>query len=171
MPVIGTPTVLLVTANPADQRLWIDEEMKRVQDELRTSTRQNAPQVVREDAARGEDFLRVLNRYQPQLLHFSGHRDEESRTFVDAEGSTLPLSHDRVVEAPRIAGGVRVAVFMACHSGAVAGRVVEVRGRGHRHGDGTRRRRGALVLGPLLPGARRGPERAAPRFGGRDRPP
>src|SRR5262249_53146923 len=65
--------VLLLSANPIDAPLNIDEEIRAIDAKIRASEHRDSVNLIKHGAVRLEDLPDLLMRYQPHVVHFSGH--------------------------------------------------------------------------------------------------
>jgi hypothetical protein len=112
--------LLFLSANPVDAvaPLRAGEEMRDLQQALQASIDAREVVLAQEWAVRIEDFQQILLRHSPDVVHFSGHGDEDGRLlFEGADGLSRPAAIDAVASVlalfrPRLA----CVVFNACHS-------------------------------------------------------
>lgn len=110
----------MLTANTPDAPLWVEREVKAIKEALWGSAHRNALALQVHPAAAGREFLPQLDRNRPQLLHFSGHGDLDGLCFVGETGDMEVQANTLVVEALRLSPGLRLAVFVSCHSETLA---------------------------------------------------
>src|SRR5262249_7425701 len=65
--------VLLLSANPVDSPLGIDEEFRNIDQRLRSSEHRNQVNLIKHGAVRLADLPVLLMRHTPHIVHFSGH--------------------------------------------------------------------------------------------------
>ena len=81
MPAKSSPTgsvsemikVLLLSANPIDSPLDIDEEFRAIDQKIRSSEHRDHVDLIKHGAVRLEDVAGLLMRHKPHVVHFSGH--------------------------------------------------------------------------------------------------
>ncbi len=120
-------TVLFLAANPLDQDLLrLDEENRTIVEKIRASEHRDAIKLVSRWAVRPGDLQQALNEHQPHIVHFSGHGNQDSIVFQNADGTTKPVSKVAIA-ATLITGGdnVRVVLFNSCFSQGQAKAVTE----------------------------------------------
>ena len=65
--------VLLLSANPIDSPLGIDEEFRAIDQKIRSSEHRDHVDLINHGAVRLEDVPGLLMRHKPHVVHFSGH--------------------------------------------------------------------------------------------------
>ncbi len=124
----GASTVLFWTANPVDtDALRLDEEVRTIEERLRTSDFRDRFVLKQQWAVRPSDLSEGLLRYAPAIVHFSGHGNPTGNIVMeDDTGNALPVSVGALADLFAIAGGsVRCVVFNACYSQTQAEAVAE----------------------------------------------
>lgn len=109
-------TILFLASNPRDQS-WLDleEELRSLEQEIRSTTFRDAVRLFAKSAVRPDDLVRYVREVSPNVIHFSGHGATEGILLRDdSEGY-------RVVEGRQLARflegrGVDLVVLNACHS-------------------------------------------------------
>jgi len=107
--------ILFLASNPeTTSRLDLEEELRSVENELRSVLLRDRICLKASLAVRPDDLVRLLRQEQPTVVHFSGHGSNEGiilRTdsgYVTVTGDSLArLFRDR---------GVRLVVLNACFS-------------------------------------------------------
>ena len=118
------PVILFMGINPKDtQRLRLDEEVKRVKAALDRG-RQNFTFVV-ESAVTDEDLRRLMLRYNPSLVHLSGHglqgKDGGGFKFEDIQGMAHVIRADALADLFKLCQEhVQCVVLNACYSASLA---------------------------------------------------
>jgi hypothetical protein len=118
-----TRTVLFLAASPRDQEpIRPDLELRKIREELQFDPDRDALVLVDHVAARLHDVSRALVRYQPDIVHFSGHGDAEGRLYVeDEEGYSKPTNIDGLAKLFGLhKATIRCVVVNACHSQRLA---------------------------------------------------
>lgn len=121
-------TVLFWAANPIDtDRLRLDEEVRTIDERLRTSAHRERFDLRQQWATRYTDLSDGLLRYQPQIVHFSGHGSPTGTLLLeDSGGRGNAVDTVALADLLRIAGDtVRCVVFNACYSSHQAQAVAE----------------------------------------------
>jgi CHAT domain len=83
---LGIETILYLTASPQDMEpLRSDLEMRKVKERLQLSRHRDRYRIEPCVAARFDDVSQALEDYRPQVVHFSGHGDEDGDLFLEDE--------------------------------------------------------------------------------------
>ncbi len=78
---------LFLSANPTStSRLAIDEEMRAIEQKVRTSEYRNSLVFQTNWAVRPDDLLQLLNQHRPQIVHFSGHGSHTGLCLAGNDG-------------------------------------------------------------------------------------
>jgi Tfp pilus assembly protein PilF len=79
--------VLFLSTNPWDKitRLRIDEEFRQISEKIRLATHRDHMELISEWAVRVGDLQAALLRYQPDIVHFSGHGGEAGGVMLEDE--------------------------------------------------------------------------------------
>lgn len=132
--------VLFLAANPArTARLRLDQEVKAIEEALRSADSPNRFKLEQSWAVGFQDIQDSLLRYRPDIVHLSGHGSSTGRLALEEDSLTRDVSMERVrttanseaeIRAlPRIfaaaRGAIRCVVLNACHSGAAAPGIAE----------------------------------------------
>ena len=119
--------VLFLAANPhPTRRLELDEEIRLIELRLRGSLHRDYIALKSRWALRAEDLLDALNAEAPDIVHFSGHGDQDGICLVDESGGILAVSGVALRDAFASAGkGVRLVVLNSCFSESQATEMVE----------------------------------------------
>ena len=131
--------VLFMAANPSNtSRLRLDQEARAIDQALQTSGLRDRFELEHSWAVGDRDLQESLLRYQPDIVHLSGHGTRSGRVLLEpgslgdnhphptaaagpADDPMLPLA--RIFVAAR--GRIRCAVLNACHSEALARSLAE----------------------------------------------
>jgi hypothetical protein len=116
-------TLLILSANPSDtDRLALDREARAIKQELRNAAPQGVFRVEQECAVRIDDLHEHLLRYQPTIVHFSGHGNSTGALlFEGATGEAEPVGINALADLFKILRrNVRCVVLNACFSEAQA---------------------------------------------------
>jgi len=117
-----TRTILFLAACPKDlARIRLDLELRRIRQELQLGKRDDFL-LVDDIAVRLTDISRSLVRHKPDIVHFSGHGDEQGRIYVeDSEGFSKPTNIEGMAELfGRHRATIRCVVVNACNSERLA---------------------------------------------------
>ncbi len=117
--------VLFLAANPTGDELTplsLDEEIRLIQEKLRTSDYRDSVELKSRWAVRSSDLLQALNEEKPHVIHFSGHgTDTDEIVFVGPNGEPKYVSKDAIVQLMlTMADNIQVVVFNTCFSSAQA---------------------------------------------------
>lgn len=131
--IIGAPAVrttsasdkinlLFLAANPLNtERLRLDQEARRIDEALRHGRQNEYFHLAQQWAVRSEDLLDALLRYQPAILHFSGHSSADGHLYLEnADGEAKPVSPAAMTSILRVANHLRCVVLNACWSDTLA---------------------------------------------------
>lgn len=116
-------TVLLVagTIEGGGEPLRLDREVSEIQRRIRESKHRDAINFVSRHAVKVNELLQALNEVEPNVVHFSGHGNQNALLFEGNDGQPLELSNENLSlllqAAPRPIG---LAVFNACESSVQA---------------------------------------------------
>lgn len=81
--------ILFLSANPSnEQKLQTSEECNDIDDRLRFAKYRDKFDLVQRHAITTDDLVNTVLRYEPRILHFSGHGSKEGAlVFQDAAGN------------------------------------------------------------------------------------
>ncbi len=111
--------VLFLAANPlGTSKLDLDEEMRLIDEKVYASEWRDQLELVAAWAARPDDLLQSLNRYQPQVVHFSGHGTQTGELqFVGNDGFPRPVSTQALTAVFKtFKNTTRLIILNACYS-------------------------------------------------------
>jgi hypothetical protein len=119
--------VLLLSANPIDSPLNIDEEFRAIDQKLRSSEHRGHVELLKHGAVRFGDLAGLLMRHRPHIVHFSGHGDTDGIALTGADGNTWQIPPGALATIFRtLKDNVRVVLLNACHSASQAEALVKV---------------------------------------------
>ena len=131
----GPPSVLTIvfaSASPAKaDRLRVDKEFREILEKLRGARYRDRLKVIQLSALRFEDLRTALMEHEPHVLHLSSHgEDDGSLKFESAtEDGSQAVSKKNVLKLLRaLRGNLRLVVFNACKSAALARDVAQTIG-------------------------------------------
>jgi len=116
-------TVLLIAGTPEGGTvpLRLDREAREIDHKVQSSAFREHIELRWMQATQVRDLIDGLNRYQPDVVHFSGHGAESELLFEGPDGTPLALSGEQLATllqtAPR---RIRLMVFNACNSATQA---------------------------------------------------
>lgn len=118
-------TVLFLTANPSDTtRLSVGEEYREVHNRLLVAGCRERVELVFAPEVRVTELAQLIQRYEPAVVHFSGHGDDEGALLLsDAAGRASAVSVEQLAALFAALSRdlrVRCVVLNACHSEALA---------------------------------------------------
>ena len=119
--------VLFLAANPV-MTARLDEEIRFIEEKIRLTEYRDSLELIPKLAARPDDLLQELNRYKPQIVHFSAHGQPTGEIMlVDQQGLPKLMS----TQATRalfnmFKGNIHVVVLNACYSYRQAEAIAEV---------------------------------------------
>lgn len=117
---VGRPTkILFLAANPQDTpALRIDAEIRAIDQAMRQTQFRDQFELEQHWAVRVDDLQEYLLRYQPDIVHFSGHANTSSEIVLeDQAGFSHPLAVDTLANLFAILkDNVKCVVLNACYS-------------------------------------------------------
>jgi hypothetical protein len=126
--VAKTPVrILFLSANPSDTtRLRLESEYREIDDVLLKSQYRERFSLAIRPALRVTDLQEALLRYQPRVVHFSGHGSETAALiFENNAGKLMPVNQEAVAELFGALGfHVAIVVLNACYSAAQAEQIL-----------------------------------------------
>jgi hypothetical protein len=121
----GMIKVLLLSANPVDAPLLIDEEFRAIDAKIRASEHRDSVELHKHGAVRLEDLPGLLMRHKPHVVHFSGHGDDVGIELTISDGSSQSVPPNALAEIFRVLkDNVRVVLLNACDSASQAKAIV-----------------------------------------------
>jgi hypothetical protein len=121
--------ILFLAASPADMtKLSLDEESRAIGQKLRASDGRDSLELITMWAVRPSDLLDHLNRFEPHVVHISGHGTQQQQIVLVNEARVATPVSAPALRALFTAckGNIRVVVLNACFSRAQAQAIVEV---------------------------------------------
>ncbi len=116
--VMQTITALFLAANPAStNRLAIDEEMRAIEQKVRTAEHRDVLIFQSAWAVRPDDLLQLLNQHRPHIVHFSGHGSYAGLSLAGNDGQER-LVTTRALTAlfATLKDNIRLVFLNACYS-------------------------------------------------------
>jgi hypothetical protein len=119
--------VLLLSANPLDAPLSIDEEFRAIDAKIRASDHRDSVDLIKHGAVRLEDIPSLLMRHKPHVVHFSGHGDKVAIELTTSDGRGHLVPPNALADIFRVLkDNVRVVLLNACDSAPQAEAIVSV---------------------------------------------
>jgi hypothetical protein len=111
--------VLLLAANPVDTgTLRLGNEARAIFDQVEMGSRRQEFEIINQLAVRASDLQRILFKYEPDIVHFSGHGSKVGEIVLQDD-----LGHSKQVKKEALTrlftlhkGNIRVVFLNACFS-------------------------------------------------------
>jgi hypothetical protein len=116
------PTLLFLAANPIDtDSVRLDEECREIESRV-SNVPGNRITVKSKWAVRAQDLQRALLELSPQLVHYSGHGDQDGCILLEnAAGHAEEVPPEALSELFKVfSGSLRCVVLNACDSATQA---------------------------------------------------
>lgn len=110
---------LFLAANPKQTTpLALDEEIREISIKVRLSEGRDLLDVVSAWAVRPDDLIQYLNRFRPQIVHFSGHGSSSGELIlVNNTGQMKPVSIPALKALfSTLKDNIEIVVLNACYS-------------------------------------------------------
>jgi hypothetical protein len=120
--------ILFLAANPVDTApLRLDEEIRAIDQALRQAIFRDRFDLHSHWAVRYRDLQELLLRYQPDIVHFSGHGSDTREIILqDDAGASYPVSERALSTLFAILkDNIRCVVLNACYSESQAGAIAQ----------------------------------------------
>jgi CheY-like chemotaxis protein len=123
--------ILFLAANPTDTvPLALDREYQDIKRAIRRNTNRERFELHNELAVWVDDWIELLLRHKPMIVHFSGHGSEDSEIILEsAIGGSFPLPQASVKQIFEILNrkdnGIRCVVLNACFTEHLAIQLAE----------------------------------------------
>ncbi len=112
-----TLKILFLAANPVNTtQLRLDEELRDIKAALQMATYRDRFQLEAVSATRIEDMRRAMLRFEPQVVHFSGHGEGGSIYVEDKNGNARAVAGDAFANFLTNFPSVQCVVLNACYS-------------------------------------------------------
>lgn len=124
-------TILLVSASPVDKvRLRVDTEFRTIINKLRSTRYRDRLRLVQVPAARYEDLRTALIEHEPHILHLSSHGSAGGSLVFEprTDGSHVVTGKNLQRLLRALGTNLRLVVFNACNSSAIASEVAPIVG-------------------------------------------
>lgn len=120
--------VLFLGANPSDTtQLALGNELRAIDQALQLARFRDSFELEQQWAVRVEDLQRCLMRYQPHVVHFSGHGSQYNELILeDQNGRRRPVSSRAISTLfSLLKDNIRCVVLNACFSEAQADAIAQ----------------------------------------------
>ncbi len=113
-----TKTILILAANPSDTtRLRLPKEVREIEEGLALSEGRDRFKVVSQWAVRPDDLRRALLKYQPQIVHFSGHGEGDHGLIFESDNDkSKRVSGEALARLFGLCPSVECVLLNACYS-------------------------------------------------------
>lgn len=109
--------ILILSANPRDTaRLRLDEEVREIEERLRRSKYRELFSINSRLAVTTKDFQQAMLDYDPHIVHFCGHGEQDGLIIENINGEAASLNSDALVELFAFSGKVECVILNACYS-------------------------------------------------------
>lgn len=111
--------ILFLAANPTDRdQLRVGEEAREIERQVEATSYRDRYEFRTQPAARMDDFQQALLKYQPHIVHFSGHgTSAEGIVLEDKLGQSQPVGSKTLAELfTTLKDNIRLVVLNACYS-------------------------------------------------------
>jgi hypothetical protein len=110
--------ILILSANPITTcRLPLDKEIREIDEGLQRSKLREHFDIQVKLAIGFRDFRRALLDFNPQIVHFTGHGDEDGLLVEDELGMATPLSTEALSGLFKLfSNQVECVILNACYS-------------------------------------------------------
>lgn len=110
--------LLFVAAGPSTLApLRLGAEQRDIMEGLRSTSLRERFSMDQVPAARSKDLINALNRYDPTILHISGHGNEDVIVFEAEDGSSAVVDGDLLKRIIMLSGSrLKLVVLSACES-------------------------------------------------------
>src|SRR5689334_17186604 len=111
--------ILFLGASPTDVHpLRLSEEVREIEAEIQAGSQRDLFELDSQWAVRPSDLQRALLRFQPHIVHFSGHGSQNAEIVLeDNDGKSRPVSKQALIGLFKVLkDNVRVIVLNSCYS-------------------------------------------------------
>jgi|GEM_PF-2272056 len=111
-------TILFLAANPKDTpQLNLDQELRKVYEKLRSGSKPDNFVLEMDWPTRAETLVDVMLKYEPDIVHFSGHGNKKgSLLFLNESGESQLVTAGALNSLFSACKSVRCVVMNACYS-------------------------------------------------------
>jgi acyl carrier protein len=116
-------SILFLSADPTDQtRLRLGEEAREIEEKLQLSRQRDNFDFIVRLSVRPQDISQAMLDIGPQIVHFSGHGNEEGALCVEnLSGHTLAIDAEALAMLfENFAGQLNCVILNACYSAVQA---------------------------------------------------
>ena len=121
--------ILFLSANPwITGRILVDEEAREISERLQEGPYRDKFELHNHGAVRPIDFQRLLLKYEPEIVHFSGHGSKRQRIlFSGTHGRSRAVDQQGLTNLLALySSHVRLVLLNACFTNAQAQSISEV---------------------------------------------
>lgn len=109
--------VLIWSSNPRNaDRLRLDQEYRDLQVAIRGTRSASSLNVLKEPSCRYSDITAALDRFDPHILHFSGHGGEDVLYFEDVQGTAKAVQKQALAKVLSHQKELRLVILNTCFS-------------------------------------------------------
>lgn len=114
----GIRKILFLTANPKNtSSLRLEEEFKKVKDELSKTTARDSFQLFYESSVNIKTITSAMQKHKPEIVHFSGHGTGKNGIVVEDEIGNIVLFPTSGLEKMfKLFDQVKCVLLNACYS-------------------------------------------------------
>jgi len=114
--------LLFVSAGPSSLgTLRLGAEERDIREKVRATTKRDNIKIDVAPAARRTDLIDAFGRYKPNVMHISGHGDNNSIVLEDDNGDAADVSQEMLAKFVGVAGEqLRLVVLNTCESARLA---------------------------------------------------
>ncbi len=121
--------ILFLSANPwTTSRILVDKEAREIFEKLEEGTHRDRFELIKHTAIRPGDLQRLLMKYEPHIVHFSGHGSKGKRIILEGSpGRGKQIDPQGLVDVFRLySAHIRLVVLNACFTKEQASALTEV---------------------------------------------
>ena len=109
--------VLVMSSDPRDaHRLRLAEERRELEHALAQSRFRGSLELHDVGSCRVQDIAFALDRYDPNILHFSGHGDNSALCFEDDKGEAIDVDKSALADLLGDQKSLKLVIMNACYS-------------------------------------------------------
>lgn len=121
--------ILFFGAGPTNlHQLQLGKEVREIEGEIQLASQRDSFDLESKWAVRPADLLRELLRFQPHIVHFSGHGSQSEEIILeDDDGLSRPVGKQALIGLFKVLkDNVRIIVLNSCYSSSQAEALSEV---------------------------------------------